>query len=317
MKKCVEIWLAFLHWQGWKVFGRACADGWRAFVCWNGWKWGGWKKLFYPQPGLLILITALSAAGLCWVFLLGMTEHPVAYVIYPVSAWAVTALGLRLPRIFGSFGKALRRNRVTNRILTDGEMMTAVMLYIDQAVNLIYGTLKIVTGLLYTSVWLITDGVYNIAQGGIQVFQIVQRKKNLDLLHQWKSYRLSGVMILLMHLTMTGVVFQMIRDDHGASPGYLIFLTALFAFYKLIDSFIRVAKDRKHTAPVNSSVRMLKLSQAFFAMFSLQVAMFHEFGDGFDAEGLMNSLTGGAVCLLVVSMGIYMIRRANREMKKL
>ena len=31
----------------------------------------------------------------------------------------------------------------------------------------------------------------------------------------------------------------------------------------------------------------------------------------------MNILTGCAVCLLIVSIGIYMIRRGTREIKKL
>lgn len=318
MKKIVEIWLAFIHWQGWKTFGRGCAEGWRSFIHWKGWKWGGWKKLFFPLPAVLVLSVLLSAAGLVWVFLKGLTEHPIAYGLYCFSAWTVTALSLRTPRIFGAFGKALHRNRVMGRILTDGALMFTVNLYIDQAVNLIYGVFKIIAGMIYASVWLITDGVYNIAQGVIQLYQIVQRKKNLDMLLQWKSYRLSGVLMLLMHLTMTGVVFQMIRDGHGEDyPGYMIFVTALFAFYKLIHSFVSVAKDRKHAAPIDSAVRMLKLSQAFFAIFSLQLAMFQEFGGAFEAQRLMNSMTGGAVCVLVVSMGIYMIRRANRDMKKL
>ena len=31
----------------------------------------------------------------------------------------------------------------------------------------------------------------------------------------------------------------------------------------------------------------------------------------------MNILTGCTVCLMTVAMGLYMIRRANRDMKKL
>ena len=322
MKKFMEIWLAFIRWQGWKTFGRGCANGWLAFIHWKGWKalaqWPGWKKLLFPHPAVLALGTILSAAGLGWVFFYGMTEHPVSYVIYCVSAWAVTALCLRLPRIFGELNRWLHKNKVTNRILTDKELTFMAKMYFDQAVNLLYGTFKILSGIYFASVWLITDGIYNITQGVIQVFQIVQRKKNLDMLQQWKSYRLSGVLILLMHVTMTGVVIQMIRDGHAEDqPGFMIFVTALFAFYKLIGSFVKVAKDRKHTAPIDSAVRMLKLSQAFFAIFSLQLAMFQEFGGGFEMQQLMNSLTGGAVCLLVVSMGVYMIRRANRDMKKI
>ena len=80
---------------------------------------------------------------------------------------------------------------------------------------------------------------------------------------------------------------------------------------------IELAKDRKHTRPVDSSVRMLELSQAFFAIFSLQASMLHTFGTAAPWEHWMNLAAGCVVCLLTVAMGIYMIRRANREIKKI
>ena len=97
----------------------------------------------------------------------------------------------------------------------------------------------------------------------------------------------------------------------------MIIATAAFAFYKFISSFIDLAKDRKHTHPIDSSVRMLELSQAIFAIFSLQAGMLHTFGTGESWEYPLNLAVGCVVCLLTVAMGIYMIRRANREIKSL
>lgn len=97
----------------------------------------------------------------------------------------------------------------------------------------------------------------------------------------------------------------------------MIIATAAFAFYKFISSFIDLAKDRKHIRPVDSSVRMLKLSQAIFAIFSLQAGLLHTFGTGENWEHWLNLAMGCVVCLLTASMGIYMIRRANRETKNL
>ena len=62
---------------------------------------------------------------------------------------------------------------------------------------------------------------------------------------------------------------------------------------------------------------MLELSQAIFAIFSLQAGMLHTFGTGESWEHLLNLAVGCVVCLLTVAMGIYMIRRANREIKTL
>jgi divalent metal cation (Fe/Co/Zn/Cd) transporter len=97
----------------------------------------------------------------------------------------------------------------------------------------------------------------------------------------------------------------------------MIIATAAFAFYKFISSFLELAKDRKHKHPIDSSVRMLELSQAIFAIFSLQAGLLHTFGTGESWEHWLNLIVGCVVCLLTVAMGIYMIRRANREIKTL
>ena len=62
---------------------------------------------------------------------------------------------------------------------------------------------------------------------------------------------------------------------------------------------------------------MLEFSQAIFAIFSLQAGLLHIFGTGASWENLLNLAVGCIVCLLTAAMGIYMIRRANREIKKL
>lgn len=104
---------------------------------------------------------------------------------------------------------------------------------------------------------------------------------------------------------------------NGLGLALVISVTALFAFYKLISAFIDVARDRKNKAPIDSSVMLLDLAQALFSIFSLQVSMIHQFerSEGF-AVG-MNTITGTAVCVLVMAMGIYMLRRSRREIKKL
>jgi len=191
-------------------------------------------------------------------------------------------------------------------------------LYFEQFLNFAYGIFKIVSGVIVGSAWIGADGIYNFVQALIQLFQILRRKKPGTMEQQWRSYRLCGFLILLMHLTLIGIVFQMVNWNRVEESGeIMIIATAAFAFYKFISSFIDLAKDRKHTHPVDSSVRMLELSQAMFAIFSLQAGMLHTFGTGEAWEHWINLAVGCVVCLLTVAMGIYMIRRANREMKSL
>lgn len=318
-----EAWYKFLHWKGWS----ACADGWRAFLRWRGWsafvRWEGWKAFarwrgWHPHPLLLLPLAALSAAGLVWIFSTGREESVFAYPIYCVSAYAVTVLAVGVPALVRWVKGTILENKMVKPLLEDGNKRFLLDLFREQVINMGYGIFKTASGFLLGVAWIWADGLYNLVQGIIQLGQLALHRKHLPIEKQWKSYRFCGWMILVLHLTMTGLVFMMIHQGQAEEyPGYMIFATAAFAFYKLISAFIHVAKDRKHASPVDSSVYLLDLTQALFSLFSLQVAMLHAFNDGTLDPKLMNSLTGGAVCLLVLSTGVYMIRRANREMKKI
>lgn len=318
-----EIWQKFIHWQGWT----ACADGWRAFIHWRGWRaflqWKGWKafakwKGWHPHPLLILMLTIVGAGGVIWVFLAGMEQSLIAYPIYCLAAYALTVLVVGIPGIIRWVKENVLTNRFIKPLVEDEEKRFLLDLFREQVINFGYGIFKTISGLVMAIPWVWADGLYNLVQGIIQLAQITLHRKHLPLEKQWKSYRISGWMILLVHLTMTGLVFMMIHQGQAEEyPGYMIFATAAFAFYKLISAFIDVAKDRKHVSPVDSSVYLLDLTQALFSIFSLQVAMLHAFDEGTMNVKLMNSMTGGVVCLLVMGTGIYMIRRANRELKKM
>ena len=280
--------------------------------------WSGWKKIFPLPVWAEVLLFAAFCTGLVWVFINGLELWWPSYILYGLSAYSLTALCIKLPGAIRRGQNWLKNHPKVEGLLKNKELYFKLELYFEQFVNFSYGVFKIVSGVIVGSAWIGADGIYNFVQALIQLFQILRRKKPGTIEKQWKSYRLCGVLILLMHLTLIGIVFQMVNWNRVEESGeIMIIATAAFAFYKFISSFIDLAKDRKHTRPIDSSVRMLELSQAIFAIFSLQAGLLHTFGTGESWERPLNLAVGCIVCLLTVSMGIYMIRRANREIKKL
>ena len=305
-------WNTFVHWKGWRITVSFFGKVWNNIVSWTY-----WTKLFdLPWP-LVVLLSAACSVGLIWVFVNGRENWVPAYFLYAMSAWCLTTLCVKLPAGVRSTKGWLSRHPKLTALLKNEELHFKLDLYFEQFLNFSYGIFKISSGVILGSAWIGCDGIYNMAQALIQLFQILRRKYGKTTEQQWKAYRFCGLLILLMHMTLIGIVFQMVNWNRAEEHGeIMIITTALFAFYKLISSFIRIAKDRKHLRPVDSSIRMLNLAQAFFAIFSLQASMFHTFGTGENWEHLMNILTGCGVCLLIVSIGIYMICRGNREIKK-
>lgn len=280
--------------------------------------WRGWKKIF-PFPvwtgGILF---AACCGGLIWVFANRLDMWWPSYILYGLSAYTLTDLCIKLPAAVRMERRRLKNHPKAERLLKDKNLHFKWGLYVEQFINFTYGMFKIVSGVVAGSAWIGADGIYNFAQALIQLFQILRRKKPGTIQEQWKSYRLCGWLILLLHMTLIGIVFQTVNWNRVKESGeIMIITTAAFAFYKFISSFVDLAKDRKHTHPVDSSVRMLGLAQAIFAIFSLQAGMLHTFGTGEAWERPLNLVVGCLVCLLTVATGIYMIRRANREMKNL
>lgn len=306
-------WKAFLQWKGWKITAAACVKGWNAALSWKG-----WQMLFCIPFPLVLVFCAGCGAGLVWVFFNGKEAWWPAYFLYALSAYSLTVLCVKLPTAVRGGKRWLERHPKEASLLQDEELHFKLELYVEQFINFAYGIFKIVSGVVIGSAWIGCDGIYNFTQALIQLYQILRRRKISDRIQQWKSYRLCGWMMLLLHLTLTGIVFQMVNWNRAEEQGeIMVIATALFAFYKIISSVVDIARDRKHLHPIDSSIRMLDLAQAIFAIFSLQASMFHAFGTGESWEHVMNLLTGSAVCLLIASTGIYMIRRANREIKKL
>ena len=286
---------------------------WNRFLAWRGW------KLLFPLPAWADgVLFGACGAGLIWVFFKGLELWWPAYILYGLSAYTLTALCVTLPAAIRKQRMWLKDHPRVESVLKNEELKFSLELYIEQFINFAYGIFKIASGVIVGSAWIGADGIYNFVQALIQLFQILRRKKPGTIEKQWKSYRLCGVLILMMHLTLIGIVFQMVNWHRVEESGeIMIIATATFAFYKFISAFIDLAKDRKHTHPIDSSVRMLELSQAIFAIFSLQAGLLHTFGTGETWKHWLNLAMGCLVCLLTVSMGIYMIRRANREIKLL
>lgn len=316
-------WQKFLNWKGWTT----CANGWKTLIRWKGWHdflhWEGWRafarwKIWHPHPALILLLSVLAGAALTWIFAKGKETSFLAYPVYCVSAYAVTVLALGIPKIIDWVKNKVLTNAYIQPLVEDEQKRFLLDLFREQIVNFGYGLFKTISGIWMGVAWIWADGLYNLVQGIIQLAQLALHRKHLPIEKQWKSYRVCGFMILLLHLTITGLVFMMIHQGQAEEyPGYMIFATAAFAFYKLITAMVDVARDRKHASPVDSSVYLLDLTQALFSLFSLQVAMIHAFDDGTLDAKMMNSLTGGVICLMVMGTGVYMLRRANRELKKL
>lgn len=280
------------------------------------------KKLLRPHWAVILLLIPGCAGGLSWVFLNRYDQSPIAYALYALSFYTLCVLCIRgIPPLIrtGRAAKA-RRAGLTTQQRTRHFMR---MLSLSLGINLVYALFNLISGIVLKSTWMGSNGLYYLMNTLIHGILLVYQRK-WDRMPDgpqrhylgWNCFQICGALLFVLHLTMTGVVFQMIRRNEGSSyPGFMIFAVAAYTFYKLTIAIIRVAQYRRHISPVLGAARNIDLSEAMMSMFSLQLSLFSAFGDDFEQQYLMNSITGGAVCFLVMLGAIGMVLHGSKKKK--
>ncbi len=289
------------------------------------------KKLFCLPP-LWTVLAAIFGYGLLIAAAAFNIRSPILrYASYLASAYALTVTITGLVHIRAAIGgvrkfaeqhplmKKFRSTAVGEKYMTDARFRAGVSLYQGFFVNLLYIVMKLVSGVAYRSAWFVALAVYYILLA-VMRFLLVRRLNARDAAAELRRYRLCGIMLLFMNQALAGIVVFMVRQNRGFDyPGPLIYAMAAYSFYAVTVAIVNIVKTQKHKSPVLSAAKAINLVAAMVSILSLETAMLARFGGGDDPmfRRVMTGATGGAVCTVVIGMAIYMIWRANRNLKKL
>ncbi|MBQ8558991.1 MAG: hypothetical protein IJ439_03280 [Tyzzerella sp.] len=287
-----------------------------------------WKKIFnkilYPPIWLMILLTVVSAVILPIVFVKGWEESPVAYISYIIAFYSVMILSTFfaevLPKRYKEIKQKVYDHPLGNKYMTDAAFKVRISLYISLAINLVYSVFKLVSGIYYSSLWIGAFAVYYILLSVIRFVLLhhMERKKDAGTIEEYRSYRISAVLMMFINMTLSGIVLNMIVQNKSAVYSDVFVITsAAYTFYILTVSLIDLVKYRKYKSPVMSAAKAIRFAQALVSLLSLEASMLVQFGEDEAYRRVMIALTGAGVCIIVMSMSIYMIVRSTKEMKTL
>lgn len=281
------------------------------------------RRALYPGWLVVLLCTAASAALLVPVLGLGLLQDsPIVYLIYSFSAYSLVILCAALQR----WGRgvplpAVNRQPLVRRYRTDLVFKSHLSLYLSLLLNLLYAVFKLVSGIWYGSVWLITLGIYYLFLLCMRCLLAHFRRVPVgaNLRAEYRRCRACGIVMALMNLALMGVivlVLQQNRTFHYA--GSLIYVMAIYTFCAVASACVNLVKLRRQGSPVLSAAKAISLAAALVSMLSLETAMLTEFGSEDDlTRQLLTGLTGGAVCLIILLMALVMILKANRQLRLL
>ena len=287
---------------------------------------GDWKKickkLLFLPVWLICVLVVVSTVALVAVFVNNLSMHPIAYIVYVASAYALAVLCIYLagvlPVYYRTSKKKIYDHPLGNRYMTDAAFKAKVSLYCSFGVNVAYSVFKLIAGIIYSSFWWGAIAVYYIILSGIRFLLLrYMRSEEQDMTLELKSFRLCGILLVPLNLSLTGIVFQMVRQNKAdIYPEVIIIASAVYTFYAVTVSIVELIKYRKYKSPVLSASKVIRFAAALVSLLSLETAMLACYGEDGLFRRIMTATTGAGVCILVLAMSSYMIIYSCRELNK-
>ncbi len=187
--------------------------------------------------------------------------------------------------------------------------------YTSLVFNFAYAIGNCVIGLITHSWWFITIGVYYtvLAVNRFSVLRI-KRKYNEELF----ARRITGILLIVLSLCIVGVNILSVIKERGTIFHEIVMITiATYTFTKITVAITGMVKARHTTSQILKTLRNISLADACVSVYSMQRSMLVSFPGMEAAEiQLLNILTGTAVWLIVLFLGINLIGGKYTDMAK-
>lgn len=304
-----------------------------------------WVKLKTPHPLLLILfyiLFALTLAGTIVLVVLKQDQTVWHFILYVISAIGLTyfiyTIVYLAPKIKQKIIENLKKHKFTNSMLSNYGYRTIIFSIFSMILNVAYVTFVGVLAIMTKSAWYISITAYYlvlILMKSLVIYSKYTERKNkkienisthneiivsnngFDSTKQAaKTYRFCGIMFLFLTIALSGIIVLIYTSNmYFEYAGLLIYAVAAFTFYKLGFSIYNILKARKQDDLYVQSIRNVNLASALVSIIVLQVALFQAFSPSLNTS-VANGLTAGAISLVILALGIFMIVKSNLIIKQ-
>lgn len=188
------------------------------------------------------------------------------------------------------------------------------------SLNLLYAFYHAVLGIINQSVWFIIMCAYYIVLSTMRLSAVLCEQKNRGNSSNDIEYfvmKLCGVLFILLNFVLAGAVYISLSQNIATKYGTIIMITiATYTFYKITITIIKAVKQHKNPSPLLFTIRSISYAEVAASVLTLQRSMLVSFGKtNHTYIHTMNVLTGSAVCVFVLILGVLLIAKGTRERK--
>ena len=186
------------------------------------------------------------------------------------------------------------------------------------SINLLYSIYNGIIGITSNSLWFISLSVYYTVLS-ISRFLVLNlsRKSRKNSSAENAVKKLTGFMFILLSVSLAGTTILTLSNDKETRYHKILMISiAVFTFIKITLAIINLVKAKKEDSDIIKALRSISFCDAFVSIFSMQRSMLVSFPGLTNFEiKIFNILTGSAVCLMILVIGIGLLM--NKEKRKM
>lgn len=186
------------------------------------------------------------------------------------------------------------------------------------SINLLYSFYNGIIGITSNSLWFISLSVYYTVLS-ISRFLVLNssRKSRKNSSAENAVKKLTGFMFILLSISLAGTTILTLSNDKETRYHKILMISiAVFTFIKITLAIINLVKAKKKDSDIIKALRSISFCDAFVSIFSMQRSMLVSFPGLTNFEiKIFNILTGSAVCLMILVIGIGLLM--NKEKRKM
>lgn len=184
--------------------------------------------------------------------------------------------------------------------------------------NLLYAFYHGVLGLANQSLWFLALCAYYVVLSTLRFSAVLcGHKSNPAYTADTERFvtKFSGVLLTVLSFVLTGVIYISLSQNIATKHGEIIMITiATYTFGKITVAIVKAVKQHKNPSLLFAAVRSIGYAEVAASILTLQRSMLVSFGSMQESMiRQMNILTGAAVCLFILVLGIVMIRRGKKR----
>ena len=281
------------------------------------------KTVIYPHIVVVVFLTTTSILGLIYSFSVKNAIPFLQYLSYIVSAYSLTIICFRMPKIINYFKSLKKENKHLQRWFSDVHLRMNVSLYGFLIWNVSFAIFQLVLGVYHKSFWFYSMFAYYIMLGVMRYFLVKHTRKykpNEENEIETQKYIICGWLLLFINLTLAVIIFFMVYWNRTFYHHMITTIAmALYTFITFTFGIINLVKYRKYKSPVYSSAKIISLIAGAVSILTLERTMLTTFGatENLLFNQIILSITGSSIIGFAITMAIIMIIKGNKALNKI